>query len=473
MKKNKNKLTVVLGVVFPALLLSLSTQISLAAVSQEEAAQLGRELTRFGAEQSANADGSIPAYAGGLEKLDAYDPATMSTYIDPFADEKPIYSVSASNMGEYQEMLTAGTKAMMEKYPSFSIDVYPSHRTFRYPEWVLENTVKNATTTSLTGDIEGDALAGADENGLPFRGIPFPIPKTGYEVLWNQSARFSAAVSHNVAKGFLVDSSGNTIELSGVNSWFLHPWYDENDALRSRTFSSLFGFSATLTSPPSAAGTVFLNYYTADAANEGQRVWFYTPGQRRVRRAPEFAYDVPIAAYGGVTVWDDVYGYLGRMDRFNFELVGKKEMLIPYNAFAPANTLTIDQVLGENHVNPAAVRWEKHRVWVVDGTRKDSARHAYSRRTFYVNEDCWCIVASEAYDNGGQLWRTSSYYSFPTYDTGGFNTDTWSTNDLVKGNYFILNADQASAGNSVRSYSTVDGLPVALTPRAVEASSVR
>ncbi|MBP8255846.1 MAG: DUF1329 domain-containing protein [Opitutaceae bacterium] len=430
-----------------------------AAVGADEAKQLGATLTEFGAEKAGNKDGSIPAYTGGLEKVASYDSKTMNTYIDPFAAEKPLYTVDAKNLGQYEGQLTAGTLAMLKQYPTFKVNVYPSHRTFRYTSSVLQNTVKNATTAKLVGQIEGDALSGADEGNLPYAGIPFPIPKTGYEVLWNQLARFSAAVSHNVGDGFLIDTAGTIAKLAGVDEWFVHPWYDTKGTLRAKTFDALFGFSATLTAPPSSAGIVFLNYYTPNAAEGGQRVWFYTPGQRRVRLAPEFAYDVPIASYGGVTVWDDIYGYLGRMDRFDYKIVGKKEVLVPYNAFGPTNTLQIKEVLGTKHVNPSAVRWEKHRVWVVDGTRKATARHVYSRRTFYVDEDCWCIVSSEAYDSAGALWRVSHYYTFPTYDTGGFNIDTWSTNDLIKGNYFILNTAHAESGNSIHSYETHEGLP--------------
>lgn len=448
-------------------------QSATAAVTAEEAKQLGNALTEFGAEKAGNKDGSIPVYSGGLEKLPAYDPKSMTTYVDPFASEKPLYTVDAQNAAQHEALLTAGTKAMLKQFPSFKMNVYPSHRTFRYSPSALQNSVKNATTAKLAGEVEGDAVTGGDKGNLPYAGIPFPIPKTGYEVLWNQTARFSAAVSHNVGQGFLIDTGGTAVNLAGVDSYFLHPWYDKNGAMRAKTFDAFFGFSATLNSPPSSAGIVFLNYYTPNAAEGGQRVWFYTPGQRRVRLAPEFSYDVPIASYGGVTVWDDIYGYLGRLDRFDFKVVGKKEMLVPYNVFGATNTLPTKEILGPKHVNPAAVRWEKHRIWVVDGTRKANARHVYSRRTFYIDEDCWCIVSSEAYDNAGKLWRVSQYYTFPTYDTGGFNNETWSTNDLIKGNYFILNTGHKEPGNSIRSYDTAQGLPINMTPQAVAGAGVR
>ena len=64
-------------------------------------------------------------------------------------------------------------------------------------------------------------------------------------------------------------------------------------------------------------------------------------------------------------------------------------------------------------------RYELHRVWVVDATLRDGERHIYKRRTFYVDEDSWQIVAVDQYDNRDQLWRVSeahviNYYNVPT-----------------------------------------------------------
>ena len=444
-----------------------------AAVSADEAKQLGTTLTEFGAEKAANKDGSIPAYTGGLDKVAGYDPKASTVYVDPFANEKPLYSIDAKNMAQYDAVLTEGTKALLKRHADFRIDVYPSHRSFRYAPYALQNSVKNATTAKLAGQVDGDAIEGADKGNLPFSGIPFPIPKTGTEVMWNNNLRFSAAVSHNVGAGWLIDSAGNVSDLPSVNEYFMHPWYEKTGKLRSMTFNAVFGLSSTMTAPPSAAGGHFLNYYGANAAEDGQRVWFYTPGQRRVRLAPEFAYDVPLAAYGGVIFWDEIYGFVGRMDRFDFKLVGKKEMLVPYNVFGITNTFFAKDFIGTKFVNPAAVRWEKHRVWVVDSVRKATARHAYSRRTFYIDEDCWCITTSEAYDNAGKIWRVHHINNFPSYDTGGINVDAWTTYDLIKGNYFTVNTGHKEPGNSIRHYESAEGLSVKLTAQAVAAGGVR
>ncbi|CAG4884784.1 conserved exported protein of unknown function [Georgfuchsia toluolica] len=461
-----NKRTI-LGALF-ALGISLCSTTVLALVTAEEAKQLGTTLTEFGAIKAGNADGSIPPYTGGIEKVAGYDPKTSNYYVDPFAGEKPLYSVNDKNMAQYDALLTEGTKAMMKQY-GYQINVYPTHRSMRYTAGVLQNTLKNATTAKLGGVVEGDSLEGADKGNMAYAGIPFPIPKTGYEVMWNNNLRFSAAVSHNVSQGFLVDSAGNVSDLPGSDNHYTHPWYDVKNALRPITYDAYFALNSTMYSPPSSAGIVFLNYYIPN----GQKVWFYTPGQRRIRLAPEFAYDVPIAAYGGVMLWDEVFGFVGRMDRFNFKLVGRKEMLVPYNVFGLTNTMLPNEVLGKKFINPAAVRFEKHRVWVVDSIRKPNARHAYSRKTFYIDEDCWCVTTNEAYDNANKLWRVTQVNNLPSYDTGGINMDSWTTYDLVKGNYLVANLSHRLPGNSQHSYLTAEGMKIKLTPQSVAAGGVR
>lgn len=448
----------------------LLVQPSWGAVSAEEAKQLGTTLTEFGAEKAGNKDGSIPAYTGGVEKVLGYDPGTSRKYVDPFAGEKPLYSVDAKNMEQYADMLTEGTKAVMRLHDDYRIDIYPTHRSIRYADWVLENTLKNATTVKLAGKIEGDTVEGADKNNLPYRGIPFPIPKNGYEVMWNNYMKHRPAVVHLLSTAFLVDTSGRVSSLPNTDEWYLHPWNDVKDYLRPQTYNCVWGFSALLTAPPASAGIVFLNFYTPDLA--GQKVWFYTPGQRRIRRAPEFAYDVPVASYGGALLWDEVGCFVGRMDRFDFKLVGKKEMLVPYNVFGPTNNISHEEYLGPKFVKPETMRFEKHRVWVVDATRKSNARHVYSRRTFYLDEDSWSIVATESYDDAGEIYRVFHSLIYPTYDIGGINAIAWICYDIIKGNYAVINVT-GDEGDAVRSYDTGEGLPINLTPAAVEAAGVR
>ena len=467
------KITSLVRPPFLACILAASCGSALALVSADEAKKLGMTLTEFGAEKAGNADGSIPAYAGGLTKAPAGYTKNADQYVDPFKGDKPVFSIDAKNMAQYDALLTPGNKALLKRFPTYKVDVYPTRRSVAYPAWVIQNTTKNATTAKLSGTGEGDGVSGADPEGTPLPGVPFPIPKNGYEVMWNHMLHYAPAVKDNYSSGWLVDASGNITGLPESHSYYVSPFYDQSGALRKQTFGAYLAISSELMSPPSAAGTHFLNFYLPDASEGGQKVWFYTPGQRRVRAAPEFSYDIPIASYGGVLLWDEIFGFVGRMDRFDFKLIGKKEMIVPYNAFPLTNQSTAKEAVGPKHLNPEVVRWEKRRVWVVEADRKASARHVYSKRTFYVEEDCWCIVASETYDNANNIYRVGFIHTFPTYDFGGVNTDTWHYHDLIKGNYFVTNIGRKDPGHYVRSYDSAKGLPIKMTPQAVAGGGVR
>ena len=444
-------------------IMALLVHTALAAVSSDAAQELGTSLTEFGAEKAGSADGSIPAYTGGVASVAGYDPKASPHYIDPFKNEKPLYSVTAENMAQYDALLSPGTKALIKTYPEFRIDVYPSHRSVRYTPVVLQNTVKNATTAKMTGAVEGDAVEGADTGNLPYAGIPFPIPKNGYEVMWNNNLHFSAAVNQFAGVAMMIDSAGNLNEPNRGNVFLLHPWYDTKGTLRSKTFDGVFGLTIVATAPHQKAGAGYLAYYFANTAF-GQKAWYYVPGQRRVRPAPDFSYDMSM---DGPTNWDEMSGFLGRMDRFDFKLIGKQEMLVPYNVFGITNTVLTKEFLGKKFVNPDAVRWEKHRVWVVDSIRKPDATHIFSRRTFFIDEDCWCVTQTDSYDNAGNLARIGQVNSFPSYGTGGINVVSWTTYDLTKGFYYVHHAGYADeGGRTIRDYETAEGLPLMLTPQS-------
>jgi hypothetical protein len=445
---------------------------AVAAVSADQAKALGTTLTQFGANPEASADGSIPAYTGGLASAPAGFKPGGQNYINPYADEKPLYTITSANLAQYEKLLTPGTLTLFKQFPDFSIDVYPTHRSMHYAEWFLDNTVQNATTAKLAGKVQGDEVVGSAPDGQAFQGIPFPIPANGYEVIWNNLFRFAPPISLMQSSSYMVDSSGSVNALPGFYAYYMHPWSSQDENFRKMAYNAVYGFNTLLTSPPTSAGTDFLNYYLPNAADTPP-IWFYTPGQRRVRRAPDFSYDVPMAAYDGILFWDEPWGFVGRMDRFDFKLVGEKEMLVPYNEFKITNTESAKQTLGPKYVKASAMRWEKHRVWVVDAALKQDARHAYSKREFYVDEDSWAIMLAEAYDQSGKLWRETQNLVFPTYDVGGMNMDSFITYDLHKGNYVVINTDRNEPGHYVRSYTSPKGLDLSLRPDQMEGGNVR
>lgn len=446
-----------------------------AAVSPEEAKKLGTTLTRFGAEKAGNPDGSIPPYTGGLQPVPGYNRAKMQVYIHPYLNEKPIYSITQKNMAQYDKILTDGTKALLRKYPSYSVDVYPTHRSMRYLDWILDNTEKNATTAKMGGAVMGDAITGTGPKGQPFPGVPFPIPQNGYEVMWNHKLAFTPVLDQR-NKAYIVDSRGGISDLPNPHEIMFKPWYDKSGWLRENAYNAVFGFFSQQMAPPRSAGIVFLNFYLPTAEAGGQKVWFYTPGQRRCRVAPDFAYDLPISAYGGVTVWDEIFGFVGRLDRYDFKLVGKKEMIIPYNAYTMTQVMPSEKIITKGVPNPDALRFEKHRVWVVEADRKAGQRHMYKKRMFYIDEDSWQIAATDSYDDSGKLWRTGQIHTFAAYDVGGMNNLTWVFHDIIKDNYAIFCLGAMEPNQFNRHYmdpNEIRKLNIPLTPQAVEARMAR
>jgi hypothetical protein len=411
-------------------LLSISSVCAAhAAVGASQAAQLGTTLTQFGANPAASADGAIPAYTGGFATMSNLPAVSSSSSIpDPFAAEKPLFSVDASNMAQYAAMLTPGTQAMMQRYPDFRVDVYPTHRTYSYPAWVLQNTVKNASTAQEVG--AGDGVTGA------YGGIPFPIPQDGYQVMWNSFLQYEPPSCSMKFENYLVDTNGAVTDLGMLNATWAEPYYNQAASAMPDTFYRYYW--VLYNTPVAEAGVQYLFKYPQDFTVSDDVTYYYTPGTRRVREAPEFKYDTPAASYGGAIDFDEIDLFYGRMDKFDFKLVGEKEMIVPYNDYKFAGT-TQDDLLGPHHLNPDGVRWERHRVWIIDATLKADERHAYSRWTFYVDEDSWHILATETYDHSNAFYRVGYAYPYIDYGDGdGMSfSRTFGINDLSKGNYEI------------------------------------
>jgi hypothetical protein len=189
--------------------------------------------------------------------------------------------------------------------------------------------------------------------------------------------------------------------------------------------------------PARRNGEALMVWDSANPLKQGRRAWQYLPGQRRVKLAPDIAYDTPNPGSAGANTYDDASVYNGAMDRFDFKLVGKKEMYIPYGVYKLSYDAKPAEVTKPGHVNPDLVRWELHRVWVVEATLKPGKRHIYSKRVFYVDEDSWVAVTSDEYDGRGQLYRSGFSYSSFSYDVPAMFTDTLGFYDFSSGLYNI------------------------------------
>jgi len=418
-----------------------------AKITPDEAARLGKDLTPFGAEKAGNADGTIPPWTGGLTEAPKGYKGPGTWRIDPFADEKPLYTITAKNMDQYAEHLTPGQKAMFKKYPdAFRMDVFPTHRTFAAPQWVYDNTKINATRAELSEDES--SISGA------FGGIPFPIPKSGAEVIWNHQLRWQGkGTLWDEYNGFLVYPSGKWVQVIGAQGWEKMPYYDQDISIDNFNGDYYMVF-VLYKDPPRRKGEVIVWRDNTDFLEKPRAAWQYLVGQRGVRRAPTVAYDTPNAGYSGIATYDDTFMFNGALDRFNWKLVGKKEIYLPYNSYKVVDDVDPQDILHAGYINPKYVRWELHRVWEVEATLKEGQRHIYGKRVYYIDEDSWVAHMVDAYDNRGELWRFMMAPTFNAYEAKvgtyqgallhfDLNEDSYAANGTMWGadHPRILNAD--------------------------------
>ena len=400
---------------------------ALAAVTAEEAALLKSTLTPFGAEKAGNKDGSIPPWDGGYTKsIPGYKPGGTRSD-SPFSSEKPLFSINSKNVAQYADKLTEGQLALFKKYADYRIDVYPTHRTASAPQWVYDNTFKNATHAKTTSN-DGYSI----ENAIG--GIPFPIPKTGAEAMWNHQLMWQGEAWKWDFATYVTSADGKRFLTTDAVSNTNAPYYfkgnstpnNKGDFLQIRFWTN---------GPAQKAGEQTVARYPLDQAGVGTQFWQYLVGQRRVRKLPNASYDTPNFVASGAQNFDEVFVWLGPMDRYDWKLLGKKELFIPYNNNGFLGPKT-DAVLGKHFMNPDHVRWELHRVWVVEANLVAGKRHVVPKRRFYLDEDTWLSSLAEGWDAKGQLWRSFFYLNALAPDLPGVVPTTYGQYDLLTGEWY-------------------------------------
>ena len=419
-----------------ALVPGLLAAAGVVAIASAQATRLGADLTPMGAEKAGNAAGTIPAWTGGIRSAaEAGAPGFKSGghHPDPFAADKPLYRIDAANASKYAANLTAGHKALLAAYKgSYFMNVYPTRRSAAFPQRIYDAVKANASAAKLTG--AGNGVTGA------IGGPPFPIPQSGVEVIWNHILRYRVDVAERVIGQAAVTRSGS------YNMVKLHDETYVGYALPGATEAALdnvilFFIQETI-APARLAGEILLVHETLDQTKEQRKAWLYNPGQRRVRRAPNVAFDNPGTASDGLRTSDQFDIFNGSPERYDWKLVGKQEIIVPYNAYPlHSNKLKNDDILKPLHINQQHARYELHRVWVVDATLKPGQRHIYKRRTFYIDEDSWQILVVDCYDNRDQLWRVQEGHSISFFEVPTFWTTLELTYDLQAGRYLALGLD--------------------------------
>jgi hypothetical protein len=409
-----------------------------AIVSEESAQKLGRSLTPFGSIASGNKNKTIPPWTGGIQTFPSGYEGAGQHHVDPFASDEIKFSIDKSNYQSFEGYLTLGQNALFKAYSqTFAMNIYPTRRSHSMPAWVLENTYTNALTSSLTRDGTGIENA--------YGGIPFPIlhgenSEKALQIMWNHLTRWRGIFHSSSASELAVQSNGSYTPVTKQTDIFFN--FHNPKGSFSEMNNILIYFLTFNKAPARLAGGALLVHETMNQLKDKRQAWDYNSGQRRVRRAPNLAYDSPIASSDNTRTADDTDMYNGAPDRYNWIYKGIKEYFIPYNSYKVSNhDVEYKDLVMTGHLNPDYLRWELHRVHVVEATLKPSARHIYKKRVYYIDEDSWGIAMVDQYDHRDELWRVSlallkNYYELPgTWTAGDVYHDLQARRYSVNGIY--------------------------------------
>ena len=405
---------------------------ALSKVTAAEAERLGGELTPVGAEKAGNRSGSIPEWTGGLATPpDGWREGQVE--INPFPEDEALFVITSNNLELYRDKLSDGHIAMLEKYgPDFFMPVYQTRRTAAFPEHVYDKFRENALTAQLLDNGNGvrDTIMTS----------PFPIPKNGLEVIWNHILRYRGEeISLRSASATPQrDGSYNPV----VNDYDYFFAYSQRGAELAEIDNKIFYLKTDTVSPSSLAGTITLVHETLDQVRSPRLAWRYDSGSRRLRRSPNLAYETDLPNSSSLRSVDQKDMYNGAPNQYDWELKGKRELFVPYNACKlHGPEIEADDVIRPGHINQQLTRYELHRVWVVEAKRRTGISHIYDRRVFYVDEDSWQILASEEYDAEGNLWRVSEAHNISYYSEPVFWTTMEMTYDLKAERYYVDGLD--------------------------------
>ena len=389
-------------------------------------------LSFFGAELSGNDEGSIPPWQGGI----VTPPASYKQgdwHPDPYINDVPLFTIDQGSVGQYQDKLSAGHRAMLARYPdSYRLRVFPSRRSVSYPPAVAEQTRKYQGKARVVDD--GAGIAGI------VRGIPFPEPENGEQAIWNMRLSYKGGGYRGYFTTALTAKDG-TYEL-GVSAHEIEYMYgDPRSTLANLNNIKTRAVMYTLR-PAKNAGSIYLYHFLLNSLHEERRNWAYSPGKRRVKRSSMISHDQPMSGSDGIHIWDQGDMWLGPITEFNWTLLGKREMYVPYNAYQLHSGATaVDDIVAPKHLNQDLARYELHRVWVVEATRREGSNHRYQRRRYYLDEDSWRVMFAEHYDEQGEVHRFSEAHHINYYEAKVFYTtlDTYYKLDTER--YYLRHVD--------------------------------
>lgn len=386
--------------------------------------QATADLTPIGAERGAGKEVPVWTPAGATAKGK-----------DALAAEKPAYVIDASNVDQYADRLSPGQVQLVKSTKGYRMDVYPSHRSCGYPGFVYDRTKAAGGFAKLADD--GVRLTNAKAAT-----VPFTAPRNGTEAMWNFKLRYQGEGLAWRYYTVIPPANGQGIGEPLVSDEYvmLPMGNPKNEDVKGAKGIELY-FVSPFISPTQFAGDVTLVHSYLDKPAD---VWLYFSSQRRVRRAPTYQYDAPVINFENLVNVDAYNMFSGQLDRYDFKLAGKREMIVPYN-WSKVNrpTGTPASVVSPRFLNRDLVRYESHRVWVVEASMKADVRHTFPKRTFYLDEDTWNIVVADLYDTQGKVQRVMETGPTPVAEIQACVSMAFASYDLPSGRVLV---DRLAAG---------------------------
>jgi hypothetical protein len=428
------------------LLLGSSVTVAAWSVTAADVDKLGKELLPTGGERAGNKDGTIPAFEGENKPLSGWTWGKLREDYYSHKDEKPVFEINASNVDKYADKLSEGQIAMLKQLNGYTLPVYPSHRNCTVPEFVEKNTKETALKSAISKK-DGWSLETAI---LP--SVPFPFASSGIEMVWNWLTRYQGVGMEWTRGGWTLLSPrpGSNSPIYGEYMQIMYyPWANTGQHTPQEYSGLDTAWYYAYMTPASLAGQALVQRYYFSQPTDS---FYYFTGQRRVRRLPAYAYDAPLIGWENQYPADTSFGFIGNPDRFEWKIVGKKEMYIPYNDYRVQRfNYQIKDAMQAQYVNPELRRYELHRVWQVEGTLKAGVRHATPKKVLYIDEDSWLIGIVDEWDGQGKLWRSKENFSAVQWEIGACAVNAETYNDLIGGRY-IFDQSVIQTGGDLKWY---------------------
>jgi hypothetical protein len=390
-------------------------------------AQSSPQFTVSGAERSGNADGRIPKSPERTDQpLPGWKPGASREQFSLYAKEIPLQIIAQNNVNQFEKMLSPGAIALLKSKPGYTMPVYPTHRSCGLPALVAENTLRFQGKAHI-------ARNGWSIEDATLPSIPFPHPRTGSEALWNFLVQYQGlGVEWSNGKSYLSPRSSDADPIT--YSWHARTYYPWAEGKSVPVGDMKAATTISYRSPAAMSGQAVLQRFYFDKPAES---YYYFPGQRRMRRMANYAYDAPLIGFEKTYPSDAGSVFNGNPDRFEWVLKGKRELYVPYNALNITDKdAQGESIFGNKFISAKVRRYELHRVWVIEGNLRPGMRHSTPHKVIYLDEDSWSAVAGEDYDADGAIVRYKEAAAIPIWELGSCSSlFTFTLYDFVQDRY--------------------------------------